>query len=76
MNAWLWAANPLRKWTGVPGRPDLNQFDALDQYLGLGLRPNEVVGCIGQRRIFEHKLMSVMLPTSGSAVAELLLLAG
>jgi hypothetical protein len=43
MNAWLWAANPLRKWTGVPGRPDLNPFDALDQYLGLGLRPNEVV---------------------------------
>ena len=33
MNAWLWAANPLKKWTGVPGKP--SPFDALDQYLGL-----------------------------------------
>jgi hypothetical protein len=35
MNAWLWTANPLEKWTGVPGKPNLTPFDALDQYLGL-----------------------------------------
>jgi hypothetical protein len=33
MNAWLWAANPVKKW--VPGKPNLSPFDALDQYLGL-----------------------------------------
>jgi len=37
MNAWLWVANPLEKWTEVPvpGKPDLSPFDALEQYLGL-----------------------------------------
>jgi hypothetical protein len=34
MNAWLWASNPLVKWKGVPGKPNLTPFDALDQYLG------------------------------------------
>jgi hypothetical protein len=38
MNAWLWVANPEKKWTGVPGT-NLTPWDALDQYLGLN------VGC-------------------------------
>jgi hypothetical protein len=34
MNAWLWAANPMKKWTGVSEKPGMTPFGALEQYLG------------------------------------------
>jgi hypothetical protein len=70
MNAWLWVANPLEKWTEVPGS-DLTRFDHLDQYLGLngGIRYVYWATPAFRRQIRIDDAAYIWLSPSGGVIA-------
>jgi hypothetical protein len=75
MNAWLWVANPMKKWIGVPGT-DLTPFDALAHYLdsAVDLRGQQVTyvywatPCF-QTRISLHDPAYIWLSPNGGIIA-------